>query len=130
MRRIAAASMAAIAAFTLALEASASPSLVYGEDPGVAAACTKLVSNTPFNHVDAAVADGDWGLCTYSDRVDRITPGSEPVAEAIFYRVASEWEYTRRHTSGHYDLPGLTFFHVPYPVAQRLLAKRTLVLNV
>ncbi len=98
-------------------------------DPAVANACYAVVGNTHFNHIDSAVSAGSWGLCTYSDRVDRIGPGSEPVAEALFYKVGNAWAYTRRHTSGHYDLAALTFYHVPYAVAQQLIAKRALALS-
>ena len=113
-----------LAAALLAAVASASAfaaqsyRLTKYDNPALASACYAIVG--PYNnHFDAAVVVGSWGICGYSDRTQRIGPGSVLHDAAIFHNVSGTWKFVEKG-NGYWSAVGLEQASVPANIAPSL----------
>ncbi len=103
--------------------ASAAPyTLTKYDDPAFAQFCYSEVAVRYNVHFDAAVSDGDWGLCGFSDRTQGVGPGSILANSVLYHRTNGVWTYNQKG-NGYFDTTVLEEQGVPANVAQRLVSK-------
>ena len=73
------------------------------------------------NHFDGAVTHGVWGICGFSDRVQRPGAGSVLHNSAVFRKVGGTWTFYHK-ANGYLNVKELEEIRVPADVARRLYA--------
>jgi hypothetical protein len=103
--------------------ASAAPyTLTKYDDSSFAQFCYAQVVAPYDEHFDAAVTVGDWGICGFSDRTQRIGPGSVVHNSALYHRTNGEWAYSEKG-NGYFTVTELELHGLSSGVAQGLLSK-------
>jgi hypothetical protein len=112
----------AIVLLVIACTATASGAQPYTvtkyDDSTFAKAC--YASLAPFQgHFDGAVSDGEWGICGFSDRTQRVGPGSVLHNSALFRTDGGTWKFYQKG-NGYFTVAELEEIGVPVDAAQRL----------
>jgi hypothetical protein len=104
-----------------AISSAAQPyTLTKYDDPTFAKACYTDVS-TFQAHFDGAVVVGAWGICGFSDRTQRVGPGSVLHNSGIYRIVDGTWKFYHK-ANGYLSVADLEEIGVPADVARRLYA--------
>jgi hypothetical protein len=117
-----------ICAFTIFMaigSASASAvsyTLTKYDDPAFAQFCYSTVVAPYHVHFDAAVSDGEWALCGFSDRNQTAGPGSILHNSVLYHRTGSGWTFSQKG-NGYFTVTELKESGVPADVAQTLSAQ-------
>lgn len=107
--------------------ASASAATAYTltkyDDPAFATFCYSLDARVNY-HLDAAVTDGSWGICSSSDRHETWKgPGFNFHGAALYRRTSSGWTLALKGGGNYFTLNDLQEARVPAADARRLLSR-------
>ncbi len=88
------------------------------DDPTFAEFCNSQLKGN--NRLDAAIIDGIWGICGFSDPVDSIGPGSDLNDSAVYEHSISGWTLIAKG-GGYPTIHDLELAGVPALASQKLL---------